>query len=360
MAITCDNTHKRIQPGVFAFSAIYLFVVILICGRWVYLSDLRFSDATVELIGAPGDDAPISVETLFALRAATAVFCIAILWIIINDEPLLLPVACFKGSGLPVRPDRPLRFNLSGLHRLYTFTLQSWVLVTIYFVLASCGSALVASGLKEEVSAAIGEGLVQCLCFATWLLFETGFTCSLLVTVVVTFVLIPHSIKSGLDFQKGLRPTALILHNCNVLFFFTDMLLGQRAMVVNHLPAAVIFGCWYGVFSLFTLATTGATFYPFLDPTLPPFKQLAMLTTLLLVMVCFFLLGMTSEVVKGSVGFWIRALVMYAIMVSITYTPLTRTFPVSPGLGKDVNAKVAIPSTRDIDDTADTKHIKTH
>ena len=358
MAITSHNTHKGVRPA--ALSVIYLFVVILICVRWMQSSDLRFSDATVELIGAPADDAPISVEALFALRAVIAVFCIGVLWMIIKDNALIIPVFCFKGSCLPIRPDRPLRLHVSGLHRLYTFTVQSWVVVTIYFLLASCGSALVATGLKEEVAAAIGEELMQRLCFATWLLFETGFTCSLLVTVVVTFVLIPHGIKAGMDVRLLTQPLGLIVHNCNVLFVFTDLLLGRCPMIINHLPAAVLFACWYGVFSLFTLATTGATFYPFLDPTLPPFQHFAMLTMLLLVIPCFFLLGMISEAGRGSVSFWIRALVLYAIMVSMTYTPLTRAIPESPSTGNNVNTGAAAPSTKHTDSTTITKQIKTN
>jgi hypothetical protein len=62
-----------------------------------------------------------------------------------------------------------------------------------------------------------------------WVLFQICFTTSLLVTVLVTFVLIPAGRKAGVDISFMYNTPSLIMHNLNLVFMVTELAVNRFA-----------------------------------------------------------------------------------------------------------------------------------
>jgi hypothetical protein len=131
--------------------------------------------------------------------------------------------------------------RLYRLSRWTTFTVWCFTALFLYFSLAAYCSAMSLAGRSEQVHAAIVQ--------ATLILFEVSYPMSLLVTLVVTFVLIPLALRTNHAIGQMFRWRPLMMHNGNVLMMQLAMLIAPPPVTLTHLPYALLFGCAYATFA---------------------------------------------------------------------------------------------------------------
>eukprot|EP00474_Spongospora_subterranea_P010026 CRZ10484.1 hypothetical protein [Spongospora subterranea] len=141
--------------------------------------------------------------------------------------------------------------KMTRFQRLATFTTWSWCLQGAYFA----GILSLQTGLITHPSA------VTC----TLVAFEAALSLALLVTTVVTFVLIPSSIRVGADPSSFFTLPALLMHNANVVMIVFELLVNKTVVNIAHLPFAILYGIIYVVFSWILAQKTGVFFYFFLN-----------------------------------------------------------------------------------------------
>jgi hypothetical protein len=141
--------------------------------------------------------------------------------------------------------------------RWTTFTLWCFTLLFFYFTLAAYCSGAAFVGRGDVVP----SGIVM----ATLVLFEVSYPMSLLVTVVVTFVLVPMARRHNDPMDRMFRWRSLMMHNGNVLMMQLAMLSAPPPVTLAHLPYAVLFGCCYALFAWYWFWRTRVFYYFFLD-----------------------------------------------------------------------------------------------
>ena len=104
--------------------------------------------------------------------------------------------------------------------RWTTFTVWCFTLLLFYFALATFCSGMSVMGFSERVHPIIIQ--------ATLITFEVSYPMSLLVTVVVTFVLIPAALRNDYPIGRMFRWRPLMMHNGNVLMMQLAMLTARR------------------------------------------------------------------------------------------------------------------------------------
>eukprot|EP00619_Florenciella_sp_RCC1007_P000531 CAMPEP_0205903902 /NCGR_PEP_ID=MMETSP1325-20131115/388_1 /ASSEMBLY_ACC=CAM_ASM_000708 /TAXON_ID=236786 /ORGANISM="Florenciella sp., Strain RCC1007" /LENGTH=333 /DNA_ID=CAMNT_0053269607 /DNA_START=43 /DNA_END=1044 /DNA_ORIENTATION=+ len=177
----------------------------------------------------------------------------------------------------------PVRYDLKGPRRFATFTVQTWCLLGVYFILSSAVSAAHLLGVRDGFLAS--PYLSRCL----WVMYEICLSYSILVTVIVTFALIPMAKKrapKNLAVFMTIRP--LLMHNANVLLMFTELLMNRLKVDPMHLPMILSWGLWYVVFAWWWHRRTGVFFYPFMDYSLPNWKILGLKMAVMSAMAAFF------------------------------------------------------------------------
>lgn len=88
---------------------------------------------------------------------------------------------------------------------------------------------------------------------------------SFLVSIIVTYVLIPDSKKRGDAVNILFKPVALLTHNANVVFMVFELLTNRLQFNAWHFIFAVSFGLVYVVFSWFLYSQIKVFYYFFLD-----------------------------------------------------------------------------------------------
>lgn len=172
-----------------------------------------------------------------AFRAsASALIIFTALTALLSKNSTRIVPHYFSGTKL-----KPISYELTGVRRFATFTVQTWCLMGIYFVLATVVSASQLLGTDSGVLASPVVGRVM------WVLYEACLSYSMLVTVIVTYLLVPLTLKrspgSNLTVFFGWRP--LVMHNANVLIMFTELLLNRMPVEPGHLPMVLIWGVCY-------------------------------------------------------------------------------------------------------------------
>ena len=148
---------------------------------------------------------------------------------------------------------------LFGSHRLAAFTVWSFIAFGVYFTLAALVSWSQVLGWS----------------FPSWLLtvipplFAIACGTALLVTVVVTYYLIPNNQKKGFDVAKYFLWYEIVMHNLNVIILGVDLVLGGIDITLGMVAFPLIFGIAYVFFSyLYAVYGGGIYLYDFLDPRL--------------------------------------------------------------------------------------------
>ncbi len=146
---------------------------------------------------------------------------------------------------------------LFGVHRLVAFTVWSFIAFGAYFTLVAFASWAEVFGATTP----------------PWLLaiippiFAIACGTSMLVTVVVTYYLIPNNQKKGFNVAKYFLWYEIVMHNLNVILLGADLVLGGVDITFGMVTFPVIFGIAYVFFSYIYAAYFGGIYlYDFLDP----------------------------------------------------------------------------------------------
>lgn len=135
---------------------------------------------------------------------------------------------------------RDIYFRHGGPWRWQGLTYVAWALLGAYFSVA----AKVSLDVLASPGAAANAQPSSWAC-AAQLLLGVGTAYAYLVTVVVTFVLIPGKEKRGRSTDPFFNTHALIQHNANLAIVVVELLVSGMHVNPYHLPFAVCFGLTY-------------------------------------------------------------------------------------------------------------------
>lgn len=226
------------------FHVIALVVVLSVATCWyITATDLGFS--AVHLHDILRSDV-VSSEHLALMRLTFAVVIVSTLYAAISDKKGLEITVSLSGGGFRT-------VNLQRFERLSTFTMWCWTLQGVYFFLASLSSVM-SSETLESIH-------VDRIC---WVLFEINFALAYLVTVLVTFVLIPGAISKKIP-HKFFDIIPILCHNANALFMGIEISLNKLSMPFSHIAFIQLFGLIYVIFAWKLHNTNGIFYYFFLD-----------------------------------------------------------------------------------------------
>jgi hypothetical protein len=216
-----------------------------------YSDALGWQDCTVALVADPPAQLvrPAALLSVRFLRLAVVFAVLA---------------SSYMDAGFEIEPEgsKGIKVRIWGAGRFATFTVWCWTLQGVYFALTCyCFFCLPATGGIEA-----SNDDFSLLAAVALVLFETNLATSILVTVVVTFVLFPHAMKSSVDTNYNLlcRPAALMMHNANLIFMVGELLVTGLPVYLSHFAFAVLLGCAYVVFAWVWYARVGMFFYFFL------------------------------------------------------------------------------------------------
>jgi len=229
----------RVTQATIALALLATIIVILITNPFAI--DIEKSVVT--------DSNVISIWVLVALRTIIAICSIlTIVYVITKVKRDVLLYHTSSGNFEPV--------IMKGLWRLSTFTCWSFIGLSITFtILASCSWMEI---LKIEIPYFI-------LQFAI-LIYPVVFANSLMVTLIVTFILIPGNQKRGHPLENWFTLPEQIMHNMNTIVLTSELVLGNLPIDTHCIALIPLLGIAYVIFAAFNEKKTGIYFYSFLDP----------------------------------------------------------------------------------------------
>lgn len=214
---------------------------------YIYTNDLQLHDITINNIVSSrvvGTGIIFTYRSLFAL-----VVLVTNSYVLFDSAGLTMTLSTRTGSSVSV--------HIKHLERFTTFTVWSWTLIGVYFGIVSLCSIITVY--------LPGWTVPQLLLQFAWILFEVQFSISILITVVVTFVLIPGGKSRGLPVNNFFKITPLLMHNANVIFMLVESILNDIPFQMNHIPFALLYGLTYVAFSWAWFQYKGVFYYFFLD-----------------------------------------------------------------------------------------------
>lgn len=183
----------------------------------------------------------------------------------------LVSLVCFSTIASIILDPRGMTYNLldyetksygpkwiTGTTRMSAFTMWSFTLMGVYFAVSSYSSWSVYYGWE------LGE-------WAVWVvpaLFSSSIASAFLVTVTVTYMLIPEANERGNSISHYFKWDSQLMHNGNVVFILIEMAISDISLSLWHIPYPVVFGSVYVLFSAFNARKSGIYFYDFIDPRL--------------------------------------------------------------------------------------------
>ena len=208
----------------------------------------------------------------------------------------IVSLVCFSTIASIILDPKGMTYNLldyetklygpkwiTGTTRMSAFTMWSFTLMGAYFAVSSYSSW----------SVHYGWALGQC---AVWLvpsLFSSTIASAFLVTITVTYMLIPEANERGDNIAHYFKWDSQLMHNGNVIFILIEMAVSDISLSLWYAPYPVIFGCIYVLFSAFNARRSGIYFYDFIDPRLNGSHIIHMV--LLGVMTMHFILAFTIQ-----------------------------------------------------------------
>ena len=99
----------------------------------------------------------------------------------------------------------------------------------------------------------------------TWVLFEISFPVAFLVSMVVTFVLIPGCKKDNLPTKLFFQFLPLVMHNANIAYMAFEFIANQLPFVIWHIVFMLFYATAYVIFSWIWHQLRGIYYYFFLD-----------------------------------------------------------------------------------------------
>ena len=146
---------------------------------------------------------------------------------------------------------------LFGIHRLAAFTVWSFIAFGFYFALAALAS------WAQVLEWAVPSWLIAVIPP----LFSIACGTAMLVSVVVTYYLIPNNLEKGFDVAKYFLWYEIVMHNLNVILLGADLVLGGVDITLGMIAFPVLFGIAYVFFAyIYAVYGGGIYLYDFLDP----------------------------------------------------------------------------------------------
>ena len=233
-----------------------------------------FSDNSISSISS---SEKLSTPGIAVFRAIVSLVCFSTIASIILDP---------KGMTYNLLDYEPKLYVpkwITGTTRISAFTMWSFTLMGAYFAVSSYSSWSVHYGWE------LGE-------WAVWLvpaLFSSTIASAFLVTITVTYMLIPEANERGDNIAHYFKWDSQLMHNGNVIFILIEMAVSDISLSLWYAPYPVIFGCIYVLFSAFNARRSGIYFYDFIDPRLNGSHIIHMV--LLGVMTMHFILAFTIQ-----------------------------------------------------------------
>ena len=195
---------------------------------------------------------------------------------------------------------------LLGAHRLIPFTVWSFAAFGLYFTIAAASSWVLVLG---------GEVPDWALASAP-LAFATACGTALLVTVVVTFYLIPSNAAKGYDVSKYFEWQEVLMHNGNVIILGIELVFGGIGITLGMVAFPLLFGIVYiGFANAYAMFGGGIYLYDFLDPRLKGGPIIHFILFLIIFgFYCFTLVLNALTEWNVIVGFLAVALGIYSIL----------------------------------------------
>ena len=183
----------------------------------------------------------------------------------------IVSLVCFSTIASIILDPKGMTYNLldyetklygpkwiTGTTRMSAFTMWSFTLMGAYFAVSSYSSWSVHYGWE------LGD-------WAVWLvpaLFSSTIASAFLVTITVTYMLIPEANERGDNIAHYFKWDSQLMQNGNVIFILIEMAVSDISLSLWYAPYPVIFGCIYVLFSAFNARRSGIYFYDFIDPRL--------------------------------------------------------------------------------------------
>lgn len=222
-----DRTAGKVRSHLF-FCAMGLLFLSIIC--WTsHTGALTWTSTNSEVAASPR----VPPRALAYYRLAAAVF----VWgSSLHQITQKWEVMIFENLDR----SRDVHYWHGGIWRWQGLTFWSWALVGAYF---SVSASISFSVLASPADPAHSESSVAA-CIAVMLLGSaTGY--ALLVTVIVTFVLIPTKAARGRNTDAFFSLHGLLQHNANIALMAVELLGSGMHVDICHLPFAVLFGLVY-------------------------------------------------------------------------------------------------------------------
>ena len=166
--------------------ALFVASVSALCVALLFATELHTHEVTVHTVASASEPAVVSADALFVSRCAMIVanmYALAAKLRRVDHKVVRFD----RGSQLKEK-----EFVVSGADQASYFTVQCWILQLAYLVGAAACSVLSLNDVELN-----GVALRRVLPAVTWFAFEVSFSCALLVSAVVTFVLIPTELRAG-------------------------------------------------------------------------------------------------------------------------------------------------------------------
>lgn len=254
----------------------------------------------------------------FRILLAFRVACVLFFWFIVNDLIVLPATSSF--CGIPAGETERKCYLLHGLARFTTFTTWSWLLLGVYFHLAVIAT-MVAMRTRPSSTR---RGRAGSFPFLLWILYESVFSVSLLVCIVVEAVLVP-SLKREIARTGGSSSTwndenagdelqsfsseerlkafysraVFSMHNVNVLMMLIELLMNRFRFNASHSAFVVLLlGIPYWLFSVYWFRLTGVYYYFFIDHR-KPIAWIGVTATMIATQSFFFLGQALSSLLKA-------------------------------------------------------------
>lgn len=293
----------------------FVVVVALLCVAFLYhdahgpVTSTDYPKAIEQLGGSKIEF--VSVYEMFVLRLILGLtLWFSSLWAVLEPNGLRLT--------LEVRGKKK-QCILRNHRRFTTYTMWCWAILGVYMLVA----VLCSYAAFPDSALQLPHQLLE----ITPILFEVSFAMSYLVTIIVSFILIPGREKSGLPTDVFFHPLAILAHNYNVFVMMIEVCLNRVTIQLRHLPYVVLFGVAYICFSWVWFELTGVFYYFFLDYEHP--NSVLWLMGLLTTCSLFYLLGVVISAAEEYTPSEYLPLVQCAIVVfSISImTVVDRTKP---------------------------------
>jgi len=201
----------------------------------------------------------VSSDVLLCIRAAfLAIITYTVVFMFVDKEGLRLQL---------VNPaDKLIDVHLFGIQRFSAFTVWSWTLQGVYFLLVTL------CAVADKYSPALKALLAPHQWLLTrliWGAFEVSFAMSFMVTTVVTFILIPSARRNYLPHDNFFKILPLLMHNFNVVFMCAELFFNKLPILLSHNALCFWWGMVYTIFAMYWFQLHGFFFYFFLDYSKP-------------------------------------------------------------------------------------------